>query len=95
MTGPLPPRAPVHVVGLAAVLLSSPHRDRYRREFTAELFEVPREDQLRYALRVLSKPGLCARRSPLRAPVTIGETTMTKPLRCIVGCTPGTPCAMR
>jgi hypothetical protein len=84
MTGPASPRAPVYVVGLAVRLLSAPHRDRYRREFSAELFDVPGEDQLRYALRVLSRTWALRAALTAHAPATIGETTMTKPLRCIL-----------
>jgi hypothetical protein len=81
-----PAPMPSHILGLAARTLPSSHRDRYRREFTAELPFIPRKDQLGYALHVLSRTW--SLRAALNAPASasIGETTMTefsaRPLHC-------------
>ncbi len=78
--------APRHIIELAARMLPSSHRDRYCYEFTAELHFLPRDEQLRYALQVLSRAW--ALRAALSAPASasIGETTMTevaaRPLHC-------------
>jgi hypothetical protein len=77
---------PCHIIEFAAWTLPSSHRDRYRREFTAELHVMPREEQLRYAFHVLSRTW--ALRAALNAPAvaSIGETIMievvARPLHC-------------
>jgi hypothetical protein len=77
---------PSHIIEFAVWTLPSSHRDRYRREFTAELHFTPREEQLRYALQVLSRTWVL--RAAINAPATasIGDTIMTdviaRPLHC-------------
>jgi hypothetical protein len=72
-------------LALALRLLPRDHRDRYRRELAAELYDVAPADRLRYSQHVLSRSW--ALRAALRAqPVsTIGDSTMSKPLRCRLG----------
>jgi len=85
MTGLAAPRLPVQVLEVAVQLLPATQRERYRREFTAELVAVSREDQRRYALRVLAHTWALRAALKTSTPVTIGETAMTKTLRCILG----------
>jgi len=79
-----PAPVPGHIIDFAARTLPPSHRDRYRHEFTAELHFIPREEQLRYAVTVLTRTW--ALRAALHAPASIGETTMTeisaRPLHC-------------
>jgi hypothetical protein len=74
------------IVELAARALPASHRERYRREFTAELHFVPRADQLRYATQVLARTWSLRAALTDTAPVTIGERTLenvpTRPLSC-------------
>jgi hypothetical protein len=78
---------PRQIIELAALTLPASHRERYRREFTAELHFVPRANQLRYAARVLSRTWSLRLALTEPAPETIGESTMKKvstrpPLSC-------------
>lgn len=69
--------------GVATGILPSEHRDRYRREFRAELYDLDRRQQARYAVGVLvHAPAL--RGSLVRQPVAVagGEMIVSKPLMC-------------
>jgi len=86
MTTQAPVRVPRQIVELAARTLPASHRERYRREFNAELHFVPRADQLRYATRVLTWAWSLRLALTEPAPDAIGESTMkkvsTRPLSC-------------
>jgi hypothetical protein len=86
MRSQAPARVPRQIVELAALTLPASYRERYRREFTAELHFVPRANQLRYATRVLSRTLSLRLALTEPAPEAIGESTMkkvsTRPLRC-------------
>lgn len=80
--------SPPYRLMLEAALLVLPghSRDRYRHEFAAELFFVPRRRRVAYLIRVL----VCT--IALRAALTSGQpelmggiTMTTKPLRCRLG----------
>ena len=81
-----PARVPRQLVELAARMLPAAHRERYRREFTAELQFIPRANQLRYATQVLSRTWSLRLALTEPAPEVIGESTMkkasTRPLSC-------------
>jgi hypothetical protein len=81
-----PGRAALQIVKLAARTLPASHRERYRREFAAELHFVPRADQLRYAVHVLSRAWSLRAALIEPAPATIGGSTLknvpTRPLSC-------------
>ncbi|MGH3930580.1 MAG: hypothetical protein ACRDTF_11460, partial [Pseudonocardiaceae bacterium] len=48
-------RVPQCLVALAVQVLPIHERPRYRQEFSVELMELPRQERLRYALRVLTR----------------------------------------
>ena len=81
-----PARVPHQIVDLAVRTLPAAHRERYRREFTAELHFIPRANQLRYATKVLSRTWSLRQALTEPAPDAIGESTMkkvaTRPLSC-------------
>jgi hypothetical protein len=81
-----PTRVARQMVEMAARTLPASHRERYRREFTAELHFIPRADQLRYATQVLSRTWSLRAALTEPAPATIGKSTMKKvpsrPLSC-------------
>jgi hypothetical protein len=85
---PAPGRVAVRLVELAARMLPSGHRARYRREFTAELYGLTGPQQLRHATQVLSRSW--ALRAALGEPVPArnGELTMQivqrRPLTCLL-----------
>ena len=56
------------------------HRDRYRREFDAELFDVAPRDRLGYALRLLGRSW--SLRSALAPTSLVDDATPTTPLLC-------------
>lgn len=86
MTNQEPARVARQIAELAARTLPASHRERYRREFTAELHFVPRADQGRYATHVLSRTWSLRAALTGPAPATIGGSTMktvpTRPLSC-------------
>jgi hypothetical protein len=86
MTTQAPGWGPRQIVELAARTLPASHRERYRREFYAELHFVPPADQLRYATRVLSRTWSLRLALTEPTPEAIGGSTMkkasTKPLSC-------------
>ena len=87
MTTQAPARVPRQFVELAALTLPLAHRERYRREFTAELHFVARDDQFRYATRVLSRTWSLRLALSESAPEAIGESTMKKvPTRTPLSC---------
>jgi Transcriptional regulator PadR-like family. len=75
-----------HIIEFAAQTLPSSRRDRYRHEFTAELHFIPRNEQLRFALRVLSRTWALRAAFNAPTPASVGEITLTKiaarPLHC-------------
>lgn len=77
--------APATMVGVAVRALPGEHRDRYRHEFRAELFDMTRRQQFRFATGVLiHAPSL--RGSLLRQPVAVagGEMIVVKPMLCLL-----------
>ena len=71
------------MVGIAVRALPGEHRDRYRREFHAELYDLSGRRKRRYAFGVLiHAPAL--RGSLVRQPVAVagGEMVVVKPLLC-------------
>ncbi|MGH3934998.1 MAG: hypothetical protein ACRDS1_08490 [Pseudonocardiaceae bacterium] len=57
----LPGRVPRGVVALATRVLPAWERPRYREEFRAEMVELPRQERLEYALRVLARAWVLRR----------------------------------
>jgi hypothetical protein len=86
MTTQEPTRAARQIVELAARTLPAAHRERYRREFTAELDAMPRAEQFRYAARVLTRTWSLRAALGQPALATPGGNTMmtppTRPLSC-------------
>lgn len=74
------------IVELAARMLPAEQRQRYAREFTAELYGMPRSQQFRYSAQVLAHAW--ALRIALSSTLTQKETTMIittrRTLRCLV-----------
>jgi len=78
-----PTQIPGYIIKVAVQGLPRSYRDRYAREFAADLHDLPREGQLGYATRVLSRTW--ALRTAVRqfTPTAIEETMSTHPaLRC-------------
>jgi hypothetical protein len=72
------------VLAVGLRLLPAAHRDRYRRELAAELYDLPASQRLQHAVRFLTRaPALHAAVSTL-VPAPIEGTVMTKPLRCLL-----------
>lgn len=86
MTTRAPSGVPTLMVDVAVRTLQREHRDRYRLEFTADLWDLPRRSQFRYATGVLVRS--LALRSALTTPTARGipEDAMTfiarPPLTC-------------
>ena len=85
MTPVVPGRWCCRIVELAARILPADRRQRYAREFVAELYGMPRWQQLRHATQVLTHA--LALRAVLRAtgPTISQEDTMIttrRPWRC-------------
>ena len=82
---PQPPtRIAGHLIKVAVRTLPRTHRNRYDREFTAELYSLPRQNQLGYATHVLSRAWALRAALHQLAPTAIEEATMSNrpPLRC-------------
>lgn len=72
------------VLAAAVHLLPAGHRDRYRRELAAELYDLPASQRLQHSVRFLARiPALRSAVSTL-VPAPVEGTVMTKPLRCIL-----------
>lgn len=72
---PSPRRAPATALALSVRVLPRPYRPRYRVELAAELLDVPQDQQLTYALRILAR-SLALRSALSTYRPTIGETLM-------------------
>jgi hypothetical protein len=55
MHRPEPSWLPCRLIDVAALVLPPGHRGRYRQEFHAELYDLPRPRQLRHAVQVLTR----------------------------------------
>jgi hypothetical protein len=74
------------LLDLAVRAVPAGHRERYAREFTAELHEVPSGDRFRYTLGLLVQaPALRSALSGTTAPATQQVVRARKPLRCRLG----------
>ena len=86
MTRQAPGRVSCRIVELAARTLPAAHRERYRREFTAELYFLPPSQQVRHASQVLSQAWALRAALDRPAPGTLGETAVknhpARPLTC-------------
>jgi hypothetical protein len=90
-SGPLPIRARRRLhpswaarsaVQAAAAVLPVAQRERYTREFFAELHDVPRRRQLSHALGLLAHAGSLRAALHDTSPRPSGAFTMHTPLRC-------------
>jgi hypothetical protein len=93
MTSPTPARTSARTSPLARLLLDlavravpAGHRERYAREFAAELHEVPAGQRFRYTLGLLlAAPALRSALSGATAPAPHEVVRARKPLRCRLG----------
>jgi hypothetical protein len=76
VTRQAPGRVSCRIVELAARTLPAAHRERYRREFTAELYFLPPSQQVRHATQVMSQAWALRAALGRPAPGTQGETTV-------------------
>ena len=89
MTTARPVRWCCRVVELAARILPAEHRRRYERELTAELYGMPRRQQIRHSLQVLSR-AWALRSAVADAPsLPIEENAMTQTLQSWLLCHAG------
>lgn len=77
------------VVELAARTLPPEHRHRYALEFTAELYGMPRRQQVRHSLQVLSRAWALRAAVADASSVPIKENAMTQTLRSWLLCHAG------
>lgn len=70
-------RTSCRIVGLAVRALPRSTRDRYLLELTAELHFIPRDEQLTYALRVLTRTWSLRAALSGASSAPIGEAAMT------------------
>ena len=77
------------VVELAARTLPTEQRQRYALEFIAELYGMPRSQQLRHSTQVLAHAWALRTALDAASPTTTHEATMTlttrRPLPCLLG----------
>lgn len=92
MTTPRADRWCCRIVELAARLLPPAQRQRYALEFIAELYGMPRPQQIRHSIQVLASAwqlrAVLAEASPTpfqEDTMTMSITTTARPLRCRIG----------
>ena len=74
MTAGSPPSAvATHLVTMAARTLPATHRSRYRQEFIAEMYGLPRSHQIRHALQVLALAWALRSALDRRSAPSLGE----------------------
>ena len=77
------------VVELAARMLPAEQRQRYALEFIAELYGMPRSQQVRHSTQVLAHAWALRTALSAASPTTTQEATMTpttrRPLLCLLG----------
>jgi hypothetical protein len=86
MTGPTADRWCCRAVQLAARLLPTEQRRRYALEFIAELYGMPRSQQIRHSVHVLLNAWALRAALAETGPTAIQETNMimmtSRPFRC-------------
>ena len=88
MTTPAADRWCCRVVELAARMLPAEQRQRYALEFIAELYGMPRSQQVRHSTQVLAHAWALRTALNAASPTTTQEETMTpttrRPLLCLL-----------